>query len=348
VQHGTLSIDVPRQEDRRVAALERGRIEFWYAALVRLQTGRRHIQLMQRGRPPSGDQDALERCDARRNAGPRKTRSLAVLFDVEVHAQMDREFPTENRSEVLRDLGVAQRRDVFAFVEHGGLDAQSRQRLSQFETKRAGADDRDRTRKRLELEYRLVREYDIAELVERFRHGRARTRGDHNSLGRDLPAVVERERSLVRETSPLPDTDAGGYLLYRLQRFGDEPVALLAHACHDGATVYGRGRFDAEHRSPARVERGIRRGDKELRGHASDAGARRPGEAVVDQNIVGARLPRGAFRGQTRRPSADDSDVAIQVVHLIVLPKKSVISAKPGPSPSTDRQLPRGRSSDGH
>jgi hypothetical protein len=42
---------------------------------------------------------------------------------------------------VLGELGVAQRSDVFALVEHCGLDTQSYQRLSEFEPKGTGADD---------------------------------------------------------------------------------------------------------------------------------------------------------------------------------------------------------------
>jgi protease I len=54
VQHGTLSIDVPRQEDRCVAALERGRVELRNAVLVRLQIGRRMFKSCS-----AGDYDAV-------------------------------------------------------------------------------------------------------------------------------------------------------------------------------------------------------------------------------------------------------------------------------------------------
>jgi hypothetical protein len=134
--------------------------------------------------------------------------------------------------------------------------------LCEFEPERSGTDHRDRTRKRRQLEDCLVRQNDVAELLQGLRHAWAGSRGDHDRLGEDLAPVVERERSLARKTSPLPDADTRGYLLDRLQRFGDEPVALLAHASHDGATVHGSCRFDTERRSLARVVRCIRRGDE--------------------------------------------------------------------------------------
>jgi hypothetical protein len=75
--------------------------------------------------------------------------------------------------------------------------------------------------------------------------------------------------------------------------------------------------------------------------------ARRPGEAVVDQQGVGSRLPRGTLRGQGRRAGTNDRDIAGQIVHSMSF-RRDVISARRAPWPSTDRKRPRSRSSNGH
>jgi hypothetical protein len=78
----------------------------------------------------------------------------------------------------------------------------------------------------------------------------------------------------------------------------------------DMAAYYGTKR-----RGPANAMSGVGRGDQELRWHAPDAGARGPGEPVVDQQRLGAGFPCGALRGETRRPGSDNCDVATQIGH---------------------------------
>jgi hypothetical protein len=85
---------------------------------------------------------------------------------------MDRKFPTEDGPEFLRDIAISQRREMLALIEHRDFDPQSRQRLCQFQPKRTGTDDRDRTRERREFENRLVCEHDIAQRLERLRNAR--------------------------------------------------------------------------------------------------------------------------------------------------------------------------------
>src|SRR5450631_3373651 len=142
------------------------------------------------------DQDAFERRGAGRRAGPRKARSLAVLFDVQLDAEVNRKFLTEDGSELLRDVRVAQRREMIALLENRGLNAQSRQRLCELETQRTCSDDRDRARQRGKLENRLIGQNDVAEAIERLRHARSGARGDYDRLGGDLAPIVERERVL--------------------------------------------------------------------------------------------------------------------------------------------------------
>ena len=48
---------------------------------------------------------------------------VSVLFDIKLHAQTDGEFLAENGFEVLRDLGIAQRCDMLALIEHGDFDS---------------------------------------------------------------------------------------------------------------------------------------------------------------------------------------------------------------------------------
>ena len=72
VQHGALSVGIPRQEDRSFAALERGRISesLYRSSRDRSPLGSSHAM------PASGDQNAIERSCARRSAGPRLPSSL--------------------------------------------------------------------------------------------------------------------------------------------------------------------------------------------------------------------------------------------------------------------------------
>jgi len=118
----------------------------------------------------------------------------------------------------------------------------------------------------------------------------------------------------------LPDPLTRRYLPDRFERGGDKTVALLAQAAHDGATIDGRlGCKDSKSRDLPNAMRRVRRGDQELRRHAPDAGACRPGETVVDQQRLGAGLPRSALRGEARRPGSDNCDIATQIGHSFVL-----------------------------
>ena len=123
------------------------------------------------------------------------------------------------------------------------------------------------------------------------------------ALARPCARRRARAQSCPKNT-PAAGRGYPGYLLDRLQRFGDEPVALLAHAGHDGATVHGSRRFNAERRSLSRVESSIRCGDEKLRWHAAHARACRPGEPVVYQQVfaLALRAARSAARPAVPAP----------------------------------------------
>jgi hypothetical protein len=61
------------------------------------------------------------------------------------------------------------------------------------------------------------------------------------------------------------------------------------------------------------------RRDQELGRHAPDPRAGRAREARIDQQRLRAGASRGSFGGQSRRPGADDGDVATQSTHRKVL-----------------------------
>ena len=150
-------------------------------------------------------------------------------------------------------------------IEQCHLYAQSRHRLRQFQTDRAGADDRQSLRQILKLEDGLVGQQTLSQTGEFVRNEGCRSGGDHDAVRLDLSAIVQLQTMGRNEPRPALQANI-------IRNFGDalsseagEAVTLVAHALHHRPAVDpDRRNGDTERAGgPRRMSR-VRSGDQQL------------------------------------------------------------------------------------
>src|SRR5215831_9344366 len=82
VQSGSRTVNVPRQEDRGIAALKRCVVDLGNATVIKRNAGRGEIQIAKRGRSTGRDENAFKRFGARGRSRPLHPREIPACCDV--------------------------------------------------------------------------------------------------------------------------------------------------------------------------------------------------------------------------------------------------------------------------
>ena len=148
------------------------------------------------------------------------------------------------------------------------------------------------------------------------RIGRGRTRRDDDAFGAHDEVVADLQVVVVHEPGHAPEAVLVGNAVDGFEYEADKPVALAAHALHDGVAVDTRlVDLNAERRRLAHGMSCLGGRNQQLAWHAADAGTGRAVGAPLDENDAAGPLAGGAIGGQPGRTGADDGDVYVSMFH---------------------------------
>ncbi|KAG1249854.1 hypothetical protein G6F65_018960 [Rhizopus arrhizus] len=186
VQQRRIGIGVASDEDGRIARLHRFPVEHRHPVRIQLERGVLQAQAVHIGAAPRGDQRGVEAfgafADVKRHVAPfHFVADAGGLQHAGIRVQI--KLALEDLACIQAHLRIADAAQAAATAEDAPGHAQPRQRLAQFQTDHAGAENGDAPRQVVPGEDVVIHYQAIAQGPERRRHRRARTRGDDHAGG---------------------------------------------------------------------------------------------------------------------------------------------------------------------
>jgi hypothetical protein len=313
VQQWYVAVGVPGDEDVAVAALHGEAVEARHALVVKLEGGVLKAEAGEVRPAAGGGQQVVEALGPVSALAPVPYGDrVAVARDrPDLSVRVEGQLVADRGEHRGPDLGIGQHRDRSALPKDAHAHPEARQRLPELEPDHPGSEHGAGLRQVLPVEQVVVDDDAVAEPGEFGGAARPRPGGDDDPPRFDAIAPVELQRMAVEKAHPPADPRARRPGADGVHHESDEAIPFPAHALHDRPSIDADRTADqhAEALGARRLVGRVRRGDQQLRRHASH---QRTGRAIacgLDQQHVrgmGTRRPVGSH---PRRSCTDDGDV---------------------------------------